>query len=108
MGKGDVPDLRTGEGYLRQTLGSDMAELAKWSPVNHANKIKAPVFLVHGAQDQRVPIEHAEAMREALTKAGNPPEWLVFNYEGHGFYKAEHNIEFYDRLASFLGKHIGK
>jgi dipeptidyl aminopeptidase/acylaminoacyl peptidase len=46
-------------------------------------------------------------MRDALAAAGNPPDWLMFESEGHGYYTIEHRREFYTRLIAFLNKHIG-
>ena len=66
-------------------MGDDKAALRSVSPVHNAEKIKARVLLIHGDSDRRVPIEHAEALRDAMTAKGNPPEWLVESDEGHGF-----------------------
>ena len=35
------------------------------------------------------------------------PEWMAVPKEGHGFYKDENNIAFYQRLEAFIGKHVG-
>jgi dipeptidyl aminopeptidase/acylaminoacyl peptidase len=51
--------------------------------------------------------EQSEHMRDALAAAGNPPDWLMFESEGHGYYTIEHRREFYTRLIAFLNKHIG-
>ena len=72
-----------------------------------ADKIKAAVLLIHGKRDLRVPIKHAKVMRRALKKAGNPPEYLEKRKEGHGFYDEDNRLEYYQRVLSFLGKHIG-
>ncbi|MFZ2989688.1 alpha/beta hydrolase family protein, partial [Ideonella sp.] len=61
----------------------DAAMLKANSPLNLAAKIKAPVMLAYGARDQRVPLVHGEKMRDALKNAGNPPEWIVYDDEGH-------------------------
>ncbi len=105
--KGDIRDSRTGTNFLRETLGGDAAQHAKASPTRLAAQIKAPVFLAAGGIDDRAPIQHSEMMRDALTKAGNKPEWLVYPDEGHGFDRDEHNVEYYTRLLAFLDRHIG-
>ncbi|HEU4373282.1 MAG TPA: S9 family peptidase [Telluria sp.] len=93
--------------YLIRTMGDDPAVLAANSPSRLADQIKVPVLLIHGAKDKTTDIEQANAMREALTRAGRPPEWLMFEREGHGFYDSEHRKEVYQRLEAFLAKHIG-
>jgi dipeptidyl aminopeptidase/acylaminoacyl peptidase len=46
-------------------------------------------------------------MEAALHKAGVPVETLYYDTEGHGFYKPEHQKEFYTRLLAFLSKRLG-
>lgn len=88
-------------------IGTDKAELARFSPARQAEKIVAPVLLIHGGKDKIAPLEHAEAMRAALIKAGHPPEWLYAANEGHGFYDTANRAKVYEALAAFLDKQIG-
>jgi dienelactone hydrolase len=94
--------------YFRKTVGADKAALDKASPAMLAASITTPVLLVHGGKDKRAPVEHAEAMRAALIKAGRPPEWFLAPNEGHGFYDTKNVTEFYQRLEAFLAKHLGQ
>ncbi|MBQ5962438.1 S9 family peptidase [Massilia sp. ZL223] len=106
---GKPENLRTDEvkaAYIRKVVGSDKDKVAAISPVNLAARIKAPVLLIHGGKDKRAPLEHGEAMRDALAKAGNKPEWFLAPDEGHGFYDTKNLREFYTRLETFLGKHL--
>jgi len=48
------------------------------------------------------PIEHAERLRDALTAAGAPPQWLVEPHEGHGFYDEGARERMYTLLLQFL------
>lgn len=86
---------------------TDRAMLEQYSPRLHADKIKAPVMIVHGAGDQRVPIKHAEGMRDALKAAGKEYEWVIYPEEGHGFIKPENRIDRYRKIEAFLKKHLG-
>jgi len=72
-----------------------------------ADRIKVPVFLAAGGEDERAPIEHSKLMERALRKAGVPVETLYYPTEGHGFYREEHRREFYTRLLGFLSRHLG-
>ena len=94
--------------YYLRALGKDMAELSSYSPTRLADKLAAPVLLVHGSADEVTPPAQAQAMREALTKAGRPPEWMYVYGEGHGFYSEKNRQAFYEKLEAFLTKHIGK
>lgn len=96
------------DAYFSVTMGDltkDRAMLEQYSPRRHADKIEAPVLFVHGADDRRVPIKHAEGMRDALKSAGKPYEWVVYSGEGHGFAKPENRLDYYRRMEAFLGKH---
>jgi dienelactone hydrolase len=103
----NVASSKRSTNYFIRTLGKDEAELVRQSPSKLADKIKVPVWLVHGGKDEVSPVEHAKRMREALTKAGNPPEWTLEEDEGHGFYDAQRRKQFYEKLEAFLGKHLG-
>ena len=105
--KGDIQTRRSGQHYLKYVLGEDQEDLKSRSPSHNADKIKVPVFFVHGGRDERVPIEQAEVMRDALEDLNKPFEWFVAPREGHGFYKPENNMAMYKRLFTFLDKHLG-
>lgn len=93
--------------YIHRTVGTDPGALAAASPVHLAERIRVPVLLVHGSQDKTAPVEHAEAMRAALTQAGRPPEWFLVSGEGHGFYDTANQTAFYRRLEAFLARNLG-
>jgi len=105
--KGDIPTRRTGRVYLRQAVGEDEEDLRARSPVHNLDKLKAPVFIVHGGEDFRVDIAHAHKLRDGLEKLGKPYEWMVKVNEGHGFYKPENRLELFERMLAFLDDHIG-
>ncbi len=86
---------------------TDVAMLEANAPVLQASRIRAPVMLAVGRLDRRVPLEHGERMRAALTAAGRPPEWVAYDDEGHGFFKVENRIDFMRRVDTFLAKNLG-
>jgi dipeptidyl aminopeptidase/acylaminoacyl peptidase len=106
--EGDIRTIKWGDAYLDKTLGTDQAKQIAQSPVYNVDKLKAPVLLIHGEDDQRAPIEHAEKLRKALDKKGHPYEWLVKDKEGHGFYDEKNILEANKRILSFLKKYIDK
>ena len=84
----------------------DAALLRTINPLLLADRMKAPVLLVYGEADQRVPLAHGKRMRDALTAAGNPPEWFTYPNEGHGWSNPDNQIDFAERLAAFFSKHL--
>lgn len=81
--------------------------LAAVSPNRIANRIKVPVFLAAGGEDETAPIEQSRKMERALAQVGVPVETLYYPTEGHGFYTVEHRREYYSKLLEFLQRHIG-
>jgi len=107
MQRGDVRTARSLGNWSKDWVGEDPAALAAASPNRFAERIKIPVFLAAGGEDEIAPIEHTRMMEAALKKAGVPVESLYFSTEGHGFYTEPHQREYYGRLLSFLSQHLG-
>ncbi|MBT2745407.1 S9 family peptidase [Lysobacter sp. ISL-42] len=103
---GDIQKRGSGESYLRDWIGTPES-LGKVSPARLAGKIKVPVFLAAGGEDERAPQVHSERMEKALREAGVPVESLYYKSEGHGFYEEAHKREYYSRLLAFLSRSLG-
>lgn len=88
-------------------MGKDPKELHEYSPVRHADKIRADVMLVHGERDDRVSFEHAKAMRDALEAAGKRYEGYFPKNETHGIHGDENRRRYYERVLAFLDARIG-
>ncbi|MYM69907.1 prolyl oligopeptidase family serine peptidase [Pseudoduganella sp. FT55W] len=85
----------------------DAAQLKATSPLEQAARIKQPLLMAYGGDDQRVPIYHGEKFLSAV-KAVNPNvEWIVYEKEGHGWRLPENRIDFWGRVERFLQKNIG-
>ena len=76
------------------------------SPVFHADKIKAPLFIAQGANDPRVNKNESDQMVEAMKKRGIEVEYMVKDNEGHGFHNEENRFDFYRAMEKFLNKHL--
>lgn len=106
MHRDDSRTARWVREYVTDWVG-ERDDLAARSPTTMAQRIKAPVLLAAGGQDEIAPISHSKKMERALRSAGTPVETLYFSTEGHGFYTEPHRREFYTRLLDFLARHIG-
>lgn len=78
------------------------------SPLKHAASINAPVLLMHGTADERVPIEHGLKMAEALKQANKTYEWIPFEGEGHSLQRLDSETFLFQQMLGFLDKQIGK
>jgi dienelactone hydrolase len=85
----------------------DAAQLARTSPLQQAARIKRPLLLAHGGEDQRVTLEHATRLRSALEANHAQLTWIEYRDEGHGWYLPANRVDFYTRMASFLDANIG-
>jgi len=87
------------------SLEADREFLESISPTTNADAIRAPLLVLHGANDPRVPVEEAERIAEAAGEHA-PVETLVFEDEGHGFSKLENRVTAYRTVADFLDEHV--
>jgi dipeptidyl aminopeptidase/acylaminoacyl peptidase len=67
--------------------------LLRISPLNNAVKIKKPLFVIHGQNDPRVPVNEAQQIAQTVRKNNMPVWYLVAKDEGHGFSKKK-NVDF--------------
>lgn len=85
----------------------DKELLEKTSPLFHADKIMAPLFVAQGANDPRVNKGESDQIVEALKKRGVEVLYMVKDNEGHGFRNEENRFDFYRAMEKFLAKHLG-
>jgi dipeptidyl aminopeptidase/acylaminoacyl peptidase len=88
------------------SLQDDQEILEGLSPLHRVDRIQAPLMVIHGANDPRVPIWEAEQIVEALRSRGRPVEYLRFDNEGHGISRLENRITAYGAMADFLATHL--
>ena len=84
-----------------------LAQLQRQSPLNSANKIKAPLLVVQGANDPRVNKAESEQIVIALRDRGFPVEYILAPDEGHGFARPINNLVLFTSAEKFLSKHLG-
>jgi len=76
------------------------AFLDRTAPLNHAEQITKPLFVIQGGNDPRVPRSESEQMVTAVRKNGTPVWYLMARDEGHGFAK-KRNVD-YQLVATVL------
>ncbi|MEO1260282.1 MAG: S9 family peptidase [Bacteroidota bacterium] len=84
----------------------DKEQMAAASPVFHIDKIKAPLFVIQGANDPRVNIDESDQIVKALRSKGVDVLYLVKYDEGHGFHNEENRFEVYKAMLGFLHKYL--
>lgn len=85
----------------------DKKMLEEQSPFNYAKNIKAPLFVVQGANDPRVKKAESDQIVAALRDLGREVEYIVAPDEGHGFIGKENRLAMVVAMEKFFAKHIG-
>jgi dipeptidyl aminopeptidase/acylaminoacyl peptidase len=84
------------------SLEHDREFLERASPMSRVDDIRAPLFLMHGENDPRVPVSEARQLAAALADRGVRCELIVFPDEGHGLTKLPNILEAIPRSLAFL------
>jgi dipeptidyl aminopeptidase/acylaminoacyl peptidase len=93
-----------GRARVTYTLGDDVSELKAGSPLRAAEKIKAPVLLVHGDADIQVDVDHSKRMARALKGADKNVELVVIKGGNHSLARYEWRETLLTKLEAFLAK----
>ena len=107
--------LRNTSGYRRRQreveygrLDRDLDFLRSISPLAKVDRIKAPLFVIAGRNDPRVPYTEAEQIVGAIRGRGGVVEYKIYDDEGHGVSKLKNRIDLYPLVADFLDKNMKK
>ncbi len=99
------------QAWGKRALGdrkADRERLLTTSPINHLDRIKVPLYVVHGKRDPRVP--HDSQFMPLMRKLrGTEIDYksMVKKNEGHGFAGESNRVELYTELEKFFAQHIG-
>ncbi len=82
------------------------AFLERTAPLNNAEKIRKPLFVIQGYNDPRVPRTESEQMVQKIRAIGTPVWYLMAKDEGHGFAKkSNRDYQFYATIE-FMKKYL--
>jgi dipeptidyl aminopeptidase/acylaminoacyl peptidase len=108
--KFDNPEDKLAREHWVREIGDpekDEEKLKAISPFYFADKIIAPVLIIHGKDDRIVPLKQAKKIISELEKTGRKPETLFISNEGHGFAKEKSRVAEYRAIEAFLAKYLG-
>ncbi|MES1243997.1 MAG: S9 family peptidase [Acidobacteriota bacterium] len=80
----------------------DRAFFEEISPIRQVARVKAPLMVIHGANDPRDPVTESDVFVEGVRQNGGEVEYLRFPDEGHGVRKLPNRVAAYRRVAAFL------
>jgi dipeptidyl aminopeptidase/acylaminoacyl peptidase len=90
------------------SLEHDREFLIAASPLTRADDIRAPLFVIHGRNDPRVPVGEAEQLLANLAARGIPCTLAVYEDEGHGLARLANRLDAYPRAIAFLDEVLGR
>jgi dipeptidyl aminopeptidase/acylaminoacyl peptidase len=106
-------NLKRTSGYRRKlrereygTLDKHLDFLKSISPIYRVDRIRAPLFVLQGKNDPRVPYTESEQIVKALKERNRPVEYILFEDEGHGFVKLNNRLRMYPQIVEFLDKYL--
>jgi dipeptidyl aminopeptidase/acylaminoacyl peptidase len=85
----------------------ELKMLEEQSPLNSAKNIKAPLYVVQGANDPRVKKAESEQIVVALRDLGRDVEYMLAPDEGHGYKGRENRLAMTVAMERFLAEHVG-
>lgn len=80
--------------------------LMERSPITYVDGIRAPLFVVQGANDPRVVKPESDQIVERLRERGVEVRYDVYEDEGHGFTKRANELKAFRDMAGFLEAHL--
>jgi len=88
------------------SLERDRALLESISPIHQMDRIQAPLMVIHGANDPRVPVSEADQIVQSLRARAHPVEYLRYEDEGHKISKLGNRVDSFTKMAEFLARYL--
>lgn len=108
-----VTFLQTTAAYRRSLRASEYGDpehdrevLLRLSPITYVDRVQAPLLVVQGANDPRVPVSEALLIYRALKDRQIPVELMVFPDEGHGATRRNSRVLAFGHRLAFFERHL--
>jgi dipeptidyl aminopeptidase/acylaminoacyl peptidase len=97
----------SGQGRMGTHPWADARRYLANSPYHQADKIRTPLLLVHGRNDDTCPVVEAEKMFNALKRLDRTAQLAVYDGEGHvpGEWSLVNAVDVTQRMLDFIGKY---
>jgi len=95
--------------YEKSLLGDPVKDRSVYeddSPLKYIRNAKAPLLVLQGDNDIRVPKEEAEQVVQTLKDAGRTVDAHYYPNEGHGFAKRENQIDAIQRTVEWFDRYL--
>ena len=95
--------------YLTREMGAlstNQPLMRERSPLFRAQAIRAPLLILQGDNDPRVPLAESRQIADAVRRRGGVVELMIYPGEGHGFDKTEDQLDAMRRAVEFLDRYV--
>ncbi|WP_104090864.1 serine hydrolase [Arthrobacter sp. GMC3] len=107
---GALPGASDAGVYLSKTeFDGDDTVAAALSPMNALHQVTTPTLILHGAQDNRCPVNQAEQWFAGLRRKGVPAQMVLYPGQSHSFIMngpLSHRLDYSERLIAWLELHV--
>jgi acetyl esterase/lipase len=93
--------------WWRKSMGDDPAKVRSISPSEHADKVRAPVLIIHGVDDAVVPVDQSRSMQAKLDRAGKSVRYVELKGDDHWLSDAPTRTKMLQEIEKFLAAHLG-
>ncbi len=104
----DQPGGAGAVNYWTEYIGdwrTQRAQMTAISPLRNIDNTNIPLLLIHGAEDDIVPVEQAELMYDAVREAGKPVEYVRIEGDGHNLLFRRTRLITLEAATEFLMEH---
>jgi dipeptidyl aminopeptidase/acylaminoacyl peptidase len=88
-------------------IETDRAKLEYYSPINHLDRVRAPLLLLAAALDPRCPPSQIDTVCQTLRARGQECESVIYPDEGHAISGMAHRLDYDRRTVAFILRHLG-
>jgi esterase/lipase len=100
----------TWQTYFRLSLGDpekDKDFLVERSPKTYMNQLSAPLMIVQGKHDPRVPEPESAQLVKDLREWGVKVDYVLYEDEGHDVLRFKNKVHCYNAITDFFRKNLG-
>lgn len=99
----------TWQTFFRLTLGDPVKDkdfLVERSPKTYMNQLTAPLMILQGKHDPRVPEPESAQLVKDLRDGGVKVDYVVYEDEGHDVLRFKNRVDCYNRITEFFRKNL--
>jgi dipeptidyl aminopeptidase/acylaminoacyl peptidase len=92
--------------WWRKSMGEDVKHLRRVSPIENADKARAPILILHGADDTVVPVAQGRDMHAKLRRAKKDVRYVELRGDDHWLSDAPTRTQMLKEMETFLAENL--